>query len=417
MSSFTFIHAADLHLDSPLLGLASKSADYAVRIEEASREAFRNLIDLCLSEKARFLLLAGDVFDGHLRNFQTGLYFVDGLRRLAEAGISTYMVLGNHDAANQFTSKLKFADKVHLFPKNSPATFTIDDIAVAIHGQSFPRADVCEDLARTYPGAMPALFNIGVLHTACEGSEGHHARYAPCTPEQLRNHGYDYWALGHVHDHIILNQHPHIVYSGNLQGRHPREVGPKGAVVVRVEDGRISACEHRALDVVRWAVGSVDAAGLDDMADLIDALRTEISTHAEAADGRPLALRLILQGETPLHDQLCQEVMTLRQDVETLLATLPHDIWLEKLRVTTQPPAKAQLLDPSIAGQLHRELGELAAQPDIADLLEEKLVEIRNKLPAAAHADDFIAQMRADIPNRALILARSLVSESGHETH
>jgi exonuclease SbcD len=157
LSEFTFVHAADLHLDSPLLGLAGKSAEYAVRVEAASREAFDNLVSLAIEEDCRFMLLAGDIFDGDLRNFQTGLYFMEGMRRLGEAGIAVFMVLGNHDSANRFADKLSLSGNVHVFPKTKATTYRLDDVGVAIHGRSFPRPDVSEDLAREYPASTEAI--------------------------------------------------------------------------------------------------------------------------------------------------------------------------------------------------------------------------------------------------------------------
>lgn len=414
MTRFTFVHAADLHLDSPLLGLADKSADYAARVEAASREAFDNLIALAIEERCRFMLLAGDIFDGDLRNFQTGLYFIEGMRRLEEAGIEVFMVLGNHDSANRFADKLTLSANVIVFPKAKPATHLLDDVGVAVHGRSFPRPDVSEDMARDYPSAKSAMFNIGVLHTACAGSEGHHARYAPCTPEQLVNHGYDYWALGHVHTHALLAEYPHVVYPGNLQGRHPRETGPKGAVLVTVEDGRILEAKHRALDVVRWVALSVDISDAHDEAALLELLRSKLAECGAQADGRPIALRLTVTGTTPLHARLVLERAGFREDVETLLATLPQDFWLEKVVLATGPPAASETIDPTVAGRLDRELVRLSDDSALTSVLEARLAEIRSKLPAGAHADDFIEQMRAEMPGRAAALARSLVSEAGH---
>ena len=360
------------------------------------------------------MLLAGDIFDGELRNFQTGLYFVDGMRRLGDAGIDVFMILGNHDSANRFADKLVLSQNVHVFAKAKAGSRTLADLGVAIHGRSFPRPDVAEDMARDYPPAVPAMLNIGILHTACAGSEGHHARYAPCTAEQLTNHGYDYWALGHVHGHAVLAEHPHIVYPGNLQGRHARETGPKGAVLVTVDDGRIAGVEHRALDRIRWASVFVDVSVSADRPGLLDLVRDALAASAAAAEGRPVALRLTLSGTTALHPALVVARAALREDVEVVLALLQHDVWLEKLVLATAPPSAPEAVDPTVAGRLDREIRRLGGGDLVASALEARLTEIRAKLPAGAHADAFLEQMRADIPARAEALALSLVSEAGH---
>ena len=284
------------------------------------------------------MVFAGDVFDGDVRNFQVALYFMDGMRRLADAGIDVFLVLGNHDSANRFAGKLKFADNVHVFGKARAEAKRLEDVGVVVHGRSFPRADFNENMARDYPAAVPGWFNIGLLHTACAGSEGEHARYAPCTVEQLVNHGYDYWALGHVHGHAVLSEAPHIVYSGNLQGRDPREAGAKGAVLVTVEDGEVRAVEHRALDAVRWATVTLDAAPKADRDEMIDALREQISEACTDAGDRPVALRVVVTGKTALHGELLMRRDAVHEDIEALLPTLSQEIWLEKFVVRTEPP-------------------------------------------------------------------------------
>ena len=108
--TFKFLHAADIHLDSPLLGLAKKSSEYAERIDRASRTAFENLIELAIDEGCNFIVLAGDIFDGDLRNFETGIFFIKQMQRLGKAGIRAFIILGNHDAENLFASKLPMSD-------------------------------------------------------------------------------------------------------------------------------------------------------------------------------------------------------------------------------------------------------------------------------------------------------------------
>ena len=410
MSSFKFIHAADLHLDSPLLGLTAKSADFAARVERASRQAFENLLDLAITEAVAFVVLAGDVFDGDLRNFQTGLFFTAGMQRLEAAGIRVFLIAGNHDAENRYAGRLKYSANVHLFSAKAAESVALDDLGVVIHGQSFAQRDVIENLARAYPEPVPNRFNLGVLHTACAGSEGPHAVYAPCTVDQLVNHGYDYWALGHVHARAELSQHPHVVYPGNLQGRHPREAGAKGATLLTVEDGEISACEHCELDVIRWARVVVDVSAADALPDLLRGVRDAVEPVCATAGDRPVALRLRLEGETALDGEIMLAPAAVREDVEAILASLPSEVWLEKLELATRPPPRPETLDPTVSGDLAAEI--LALKDELSPRLDACLAEIRTKLPAHARAETLFAQLRSEAPDRALALALSLVKSS-----
>ena len=161
------------------------------------------------------------------------------------------MLYGNHDAANQITRSLVLPDNVRVFSSRKPETFTLAEFAVALHGQSYPQREVVENLVPTYPRPVPDMFNIGVLHTGLGGMGGGHADYAPCTRHDLDNEGHDYWDLGHVHQRCVLRERPHIVFAGNLQGRHIREAGPKSAYLVTVEAGELVDLSPVHADVVR----------------------------------------------------------------------------------------------------------------------------------------------------------------------
>ncbi|GLK81510.1 metallophosphoesterase family protein [Methylopila turkensis] len=410
MTGFSFLHAADLHLDSPLIGLAGRSPDFAERVENASRAALDALVELAIAEDCRFVLLAGDVFDGDLRNIRAGLYFVSRMRRLAEAGVPVVVILGNHDAENRFMSRLELSDNVRLISARKPETVRIDGLDVAIHGRSFPQRDVTENLARAYPPPVPGCFNIGLLHTALIGHEGEHAAYAPCSLEQLRLHGYDYWALGHVHDRQVLSERPHVVYPGNLQGRSVRETGAKGASLVRVLDGEVTAVEHRALDAVRWDSAVVRLDGVADRPAALDRIRAAMVEALDKAGGRPLALRLRLTGETPLAGAFALGRGELRDDVETLAAGLSGDLWLEKLSLGLTPPsARSPSLDPTVAGRLDAEITAIADDASFAARRDARLAEVLAKLPQSARAAEFAAQIRAEAGARAATLARALV--------
>lgn len=408
MVNFRFLHAADLHLDSPLIGLAKKSEDHAARLFEASRRAFDNLIAVAIEEDCRLIVIAGDIFDGKWRDYRTGLFFVDRMRRLREAGIRVVLIAGNHDAENPFASRLEYSDNVRLLSARQPESVALDELGVAVHGRSFPQRDVVENIALTYPGPVPGRFNIGLLHTACGGSEGH-ALYAPCRLEQLVNHGYHYWALGHVHTRQVLSTAPPVVFPGNLQGRSVRETGAKGATLVEVRDGSITRLEHRALDVVRWSLEEVDLGGIDARDGVLPAVRDRIERAYAACEGRALAIRLRLVGSTLLHAELTAAAASLREEIETLAAGVASDIWIEKVEIRTGPAAASAGVDPTIAGRLRDAVESLAAGPWLAERLEKRLAEIKAKLPAGTQSDALFQMLRSEGPERARILALAMI--------
>ena len=229
MTAFSFIHAADLHLGSPLSGLATRDADLARRLASAGRQAFEDLVTQAIERAVAFVVVAGDVYDGDWADNTIGLFFARQVARLDRAGIPTILVRGNHDAESVITRSITLPASVHVFPAARAGTLRLDALRVAMHGRSFQGRAVEENLSLTYPAALPGWFNLGVLHTSCTGHAAHET-YAPCSVADLAARGYDYWALGHIHEYAELSRDPWIVFPGNLQGRSVRECGEKGAV-------------------------------------------------------------------------------------------------------------------------------------------------------------------------------------------
>ena len=408
MVNFRFIHAADLHLDSPLIGLAKKSEDYAARLDDASRRAFDNLVALAIEEDCRLIVIAGDIFDGQWRDYRTGLFFVDRMRRLRQAGIRVVVIAGNHDAENRFANRLIYSDNVKLMSQRHPESFLIEELGVAIHGRSFPQRDVVDNIAIEYPSPVPGRFNIGLLHTACGGSEGH-ASYAPCTVAQLVNHGYQYWALGHIHKRQELAKTPYIVYPGNLQGRSVRETGPKGATLVEVIDGDVARIVHCPLDVVRWIVEDVTVAGMETREALLPAVGERIERAYAGRDGRALAMRLRVVGSTVLHAELAATAPAVREEIETLAVGIASNIWIDKVEICTSPSAASADIDPTVAGRLRQAVQSLAADAWLTLRLEARLAEINIKLPAGARRDALFQALRAEGPEKARTLALAMI--------
>lgn len=379
-----FVHAADLHIDSPLRGLDRYEGAPVSRLRGATRKALENVVTTCIEERAAFLLLAGDVFDGAWKDYSTGLFFCTQMTRLREANVPVVLVRGNHDAQSSVVKALRLPENVHELSSRKPASFGVPGTNVVVHGQSFATRVTTDDLAARYPDRVPGAFNVGLLHTSVDGREGHEP-YAPTSIEIMRAKGYDYWALGHVHAREVLSEDPWIVFPGNLQGRHARETGPKGASLVTIEDGHVASVEHRALDVVRWELVGVDVSAASDPLDVVDLVRAELERRSLEAGDRVLAARVAIGGATKANAALRRDVDKLVSELRAAAGDALGDrVWLEKIRVETRSTFDLARVreEASAVGHLARRLE--AIKHDDAEIasLAAVLAELDKKLPA-----------------------------------
>lgn len=396
-----FIHAADLHIDSPLRGLGRYAGAPVERLRNATRRALVQLVDLALREQVHFVLLAGDLYDRDWPDFHTGLFFREQMVRLGRAGIPAFIVQGNHDAQGVISRQLPLPESVRVFSSRASETALLPEIGVAIHGRSFPEREVPEDLVPHYPEAVAGAFNIGLLHTSLTGAPGHDT-YAPTSVPVLRAKGYDYWALGHVHAREVVHATaPRIVFPGNLQGRHANETGPKGCELVTVEGGVVGAV-FVPLDVVRWHQLSVPLDGIDSLAaatrQVAQALRQAV--EADGGGDRLHAVRLHLTGQTTLQAEEARQPGTLAAMVHAAAQDVPGaEVWIEQVRLAVRSPIDRALLagGQDAVAELVRLVDELAADPArLADWSARTLGDVLHKLPADVLADPSGAKGGAD---------------------
>ncbi len=415
-----FLHAADVHLDSPLRGLERYDGAPVDVLRSATRRALENLVDLAIAERVDLLLVAGDVYDGEWRDFNTGLFFAAQMARLRAADIRVLTVAGNHDAASVIARGLPLPANVRVLGCDRPETVVLDDLGVAIHGQGFATRSVTEDLSLGYPDAVPGLVNVGLLHTSADGRAGH-APYAPCTVAGLRSRGYDYWALGHVHVREELSRSPWVVFPGNVQGRHARETGPKGATLVTVEDGRVAAVEHRSLDVVRWAHLRVDVCAASSDADVVDLVADGVRAAADAAEGRLLAVRIEPTGACLAHERLVAHSERVLNEIRARVTDEGDGrVWVERVRLGTSTTGGRRAA-PAEDGPLAELAAGLRDAPDpgALDELAAVLADLRRKLPAdLREGEDPLDLARPETVERltrdagALLLGRLLGEEA-----
>jgi DNA repair exonuclease SbcCD nuclease subunit len=372
-----FVHTADLHLDSPLRGLSSYADAPAERLRTATRDAFQNLVTQAIDEQVDFMVIAGDVYDGDWKDFNTGLFFIRQMGRLRHAGIPIYLLYGNHDADSEMTRGLELPDNVHVFSSRKAETFRMESQKVALHGRSFKVAATTENLLPSYPEPVAGWLNIGVLHTALEGN-AEHARYAPCSVAELQAKGYQYWALGHVHEHWVQRGDVTIAYPGNLQGRHIRELGPRGALLVTAEDGEITEVERLEVDVLRWHALDIDVSAAADLRSAVRMVGQAMEQLLESTPADlPLAMRVVFKGRSSVHAELIVDEGQLRQEVIAQAVALDADrIWVEKVRVATEA------------------LG--AAYPSSDDETQGAMAELESLALSAQDDPDFVRSLQAD---------------------
>ena len=386
-STFKFIHAADIHLDSPLQKLERYEGVPADEVRGATRRALDNLVDLAVAEEVDFVLLAGDLYDGDWKDYNTGLFLNSRMVRLQEAGIRVLLIKGNHDAANTMTKNLRLPENVHGFSEKRPETVILEEFGVAVHGQSFASRAETENLAAAYPEPEPGMFNIGLLHSSVTGREGHE-NYAPCSLETLTSKGYDYWALGHAHRREVLSPEPYVAYSGNIQGRHARETGPKGCLLVTVDDGVMGEPEFRELDTVRWEQVVVDVTGSESGDRAVELLGAGLSDMVEACGDRPVVVRIVLTGQCAADVELHGDERKWENEIRTRAQEVGRGrIWVEKVVLETRLPDRGGRIGEGPMMEIMALLDELEGDDEAMAGLCAELDGFWAKVPAELRQD------------------------------
>ncbi len=361
---FKFLHAADLHMDSPLKGLSELDPTLAGQVRIASRKAFEKLIQLAKDEKVDFVLLAGDILDGEIRDQGTIQFLLSRLGDLAQT-TPVFVIRGNHDALNHLGATLAWPKNVHQFGGDKPTTQWLRHLRVAIHGQSFASRGVEENLAANYPEPEAGFFNIGMLHTSLSGAEGHDT-YAPVSPEQLQQKKYDYWALGHIHKRSMVREgDPWIVFPGNIQGRSIRETGPRGCALGRVDDSFRTKVEFVDLDCVRFEELVVDLTGMDLPEDLEGRIR---AAGEQLFSPGVTGVRVRLVGETQFAGEITAN-RRLNQEVRQILSGMGRGLVLEKLKLECVLPTKGASLSEEDSSQVEDVIKDWISDPDSLDTL------------------------------------------------
>ena len=340
MKPVSFIHCADLHIETPFKGITEMRPDLQGLLYQSTYQSFSNIVELAIEKQVDCVVIAGDVYDSEDKSLRAQLRFRDGVVRLAEFGIRTFVVNGNHDPLRGWAAKVEWPTSMHRFSGEDVECVPLlrnGEIVANIYGISFAKRDVKENLALRFPKADKKVPAIGLLHANVGGNKAHDP-YSPCTVEDLTVTGMDYWALGHVHNYSILSKsQPSVVYPGCSQGRSLREIGPKGCCFVVLEAKHAPAIEFVPTDTIRYTSESLDVASCSSVDDVLSLVTERCKEISSELDKRVAIIRLTLTGRTDLHRELQRgdSITGILEDVRRHFIGSDPLIWLDQLLLGT----------------------------------------------------------------------------------
>lgn len=397
--SFRFIHTADLHLDAPLRAIALRDPDLANAVGAASRTAFSRIVDLCIEEVVAFLLIAGDLWDGQHSSTKTPRFLKQELLRLNAAGIRCFIIRGNHDALARQTGELDLPENTVLFGgRPSTTELDLDGHQIAVHGLSFREPHAPDSLLPRYPAPKAGAFNIGMMHTSLNGSPGHD-NYAPCSLSDLKAHGYDYWALGHIHRRAEYLGRATIVMPGIPQGRDIGEAGSTSVTLVDVADDNAVTLEQRSVASLRFDRVTLDCSGIDEWAALLTGLEREIRLAGQnPRSAEHLVIRPVLHGITPLAWRIARDQDRLTEEARAFASSA--GVWIDKLELRISSAEDATTLAGAhLPAELVRAvLEDLPGDPGLTVAMTNAAQELLRDLPADLR--DILGQDEADLVAR-----------------
>ncbi|WP_217586023.1 metallophosphoesterase family protein [Lentibacillus saliphilus] len=365
----SFIHAADLHLDSPFKGLANLPEHVLTDVRESTFAALDRLVHVAIERQVDFVLIAGDLFDNEHQTLKAQIRLRNAFTALAKQNISVYMLYGNHDHINGNKHPVTYPVNVHIFPDEIVRNFVHykdGKPLAAIYGFSYEDRSVLDNKTSNYKRRESDIpFHIGMLHGSLASNTTHDV-YAPFQISELLETGMDYWALGHIHQRDVLKSAPAIVYSGNTQGRSRKETGDKGCYHVKMSAAGVEL-SFLPLQAVTFKKVAVDASTCED----VFALEQHLQQTLKTAQSQTNAL---------FHIQLTSDTTNLEQwdqegRIEELIDLMNEAggfatpwQYIYDYEISSLPSYDELYEGAHFSGEVLRQLDTLSIPPQLTDL-------------------------------------------------
>ncbi len=367
----TFIHAADLHLDTPFSGLEKTSKELADKLRAAPFASFARIVDKAISKGVDFVLLAGDLYNTEQINIKAQSLFVEQLERLNEKDIPVFLTRGNHDylTADTKTLSLPLPENVYTYSEavKTHQLTTKQNQRVAITGFSYDSKWIFDRKIKEYPNRQANVdLQIGMLHGSLDSLQTTEARYAPFTIGELRSKNYDYWALGHIHKREQISENPRAIYPGNIQGLHKNETGPKGAMLVQWSRRAMTAEFFNTAPII-WKTAEIDITDVDSLSALLETIQSEMVEHQGEED---VLLTLTLVSNEEIDERLVAAIQApdFSEELTRQLSLSNH--WIAQVKFRLQKASTRMDLEklyPTIWAEVVEKTKQKAAFDEVTE--------------------------------------------------
>ena len=392
-----FIHAADLHLDTPFAGLSNLPYDLFERMKSATFDAFDRLIDETIAYSVDALIIAGDIYDLESQSVKAQLAFQNGMERLAEAGIKAFVSHGNHDHLTPTSKAMAYPENVHVFsPKGETVDFvTRDGESVAISGFSYDKRWIDVNRLKNYPiKSKSHQYHIGMLHgDQYKSSTPNH--YAPYTLDDIKNLHYNYLALGHIHVRKTVLDSPKAYYSGSLQGLSSKETGPKGYLMVELDNTKVHVNFHELSPIV-WENKYVDISGVQQVSEIATKIEALFATYT---DDNIILLSVTLKHASKLDQTIVESIQSgeLREALESRYEKT--GVYLYRVDLADVERPVIDDLYQQFPKAFEKSLGHLFEKDQFKKLTDELFIEQKTVRNTFERDKAYIAKMKRTLGN------------------
>jgi len=377
------IVSADTHLGSPIRSTALRNPALGERLKQVSRDTFKDIVDLAISENVDALVLAGDIFDNDFPDLKSRAFLVAQLVRVGAAGVPTVLIRGNHDALLDHTAHGDLGPNIHLLHKGNPS---VEIAGIAFHGLSFDTSHVADSFLPDYPAPIAGKTNVGLMHTSLGGSPGHDP-YAPCSEQDLLAHGYDLWCLGHIHVPFERTSGPVLaVMPGIPQPRHFGERFGGSVAIVTLGEG-VPVLERRNVGHLRFMETLLDLTDCTDQSEILHLIDTALKDAQDPV--RDTAVRLCVVTARHTADDLQALANELLENIDR--------VFIDKVK-SLAPDKPTDDKPDDLLRLMREELQEAGFQQASAEVLEE----LRSALPSdirEALSEDMLDELLEDAIN------------------